>query len=109
MSLVVPIDGTLSGTTQITLVPGPTIAGRVRLLQTLSVFNKDTGSITFTLYLLNGTLLRTINQVTIAAGARWTLPESYYLDAGTKSFVAALAANPTTNPDFVGTYLEMAA
>jgi hypothetical protein len=64
------LDGTFNSTTQVDIVTAPAASTR-RIIKNITVYNRDTASITFTLkFSANGTL-RFITQITLAANASW--------------------------------------
>ena len=64
-------DGTLNGTSQVTLVSAPASSTR-RLIKTIYIENKDTAPVTLTITLNNNGTLRNIAKVTLAVGDTWS-------------------------------------
>jgi len=64
-------DGTLNGTSQVTLVSSPASSTR-RLIKTIYIENKDTAPVTLTITLNNNGTLRNIAKVTLAVGDTWS-------------------------------------
>ena len=64
-------DGTLNGTSQVTLVSAPAASTR-RLIKTIYIENKDTAPVTLTITLNNNGTLRNIAKVTLAVGDTWS-------------------------------------
>ena len=64
-------DGTLNGTSQVTLVSSPASSTR-RLIKTIYIENKDTAPVTLTVTLNNNGTLRNIAKVTLAVGDTWS-------------------------------------
>jgi len=64
-------DGTLNGTSQVTLVSAPASSTR-RLIKTIYIENKDTAPVTLTVTLNNNGTLRNIAKVTLAVGDTWS-------------------------------------
>jgi len=64
-------DGTLNGTTQVTLVASPAASTR-RLIKTIYIENGDTAPVTITVTLNNSGTLRTIAKVTLQVGDTWS-------------------------------------
>jgi hypothetical protein len=64
-------DGTLNGTTQVTLVSAPAASTR-RLIKSIFIENRDTVANTLTITLNNASTLRNIVKVTLNVGDTWT-------------------------------------
>jgi hypothetical protein len=97
-------DGTLNGTSEVTLVAAPASATR-RIVKNINISNIDTAAVTVTLQLAISSTRRTIYKVTLAAGDTLNYESVIVLDATTKSVIAKMSgAAATTNPDFVTSY-----
>lgn len=79
-------DGATNNTTEVTVVAAPASATR-RIIKYITIENRDTASITFTLSYKNNTTLRTIAQVTLASGDTWTTEGAYDTTGALKSTV----------------------
>ena len=64
-------DGTLNGTTQVTMVASPAASTR-RLIKTIYIENGDTAPVTITVTLNNSGTLRNIAKVTLQVGDTWS-------------------------------------
>lgn len=100
-------DGTLNGTTPVTVVAAPA-SGSTRSVRFVNVHNRDTASITITFQLLNGSDVRILEVMTLAAGAWWrfgTGGELLFLDTTGKSLQIKMSGAPaTTQPDWMSTW-----
>lgn len=94
-------DGTLSGTTEVELVPAPP-QGATRVVGQVFIFNRDSAQVTLTLALRNGSSLRYLWKGPVPADALFVSNDGHVLDETDKSLVAFLAGAPAaTQPDFV--------
>ena len=64
-------DGAMNGTTEVTLLSAPAASTR-RIAKSISIYNRDTASVTVTIKFDNGGTQRTIATVTLASGDTWT-------------------------------------
>jgi len=64
-------DGALNGTSQVTIVAAPA-SGAKRVIKSITIENKDTADVTFTLSYNNNGTLRTIVKITLEVGYTWT-------------------------------------
>jgi hypothetical protein len=64
-------DGALNGTSPVTIVAAPA-SGAKRVIKSITIENRDTADITFTLSYDNNSTLRTIANVTLNVGYTWT-------------------------------------
>jgi len=97
-------DGTLNGTSEVTLVAAPG-ANTTRTLAYLSIFNADTAAVTVTIKFANDAARRVLVKATLAVGQ--SLPYKYpvVMEATTKSIIAIMSgAAATTNPAFYASY-----
>ena len=69
-------DGTLNGTTPVTLVASPASSTR-RIIKTMTIENTDTAPVTITVGYLNTATTRVIAKVTLQVGDTWTTDGSY--------------------------------
>jgi len=104
-------DGTLNGTTPVTIVAAPAASTR-RLVRTITIYNADTVSATVTVSFVSGANTRIILKTTLASGATLILGntsgEIFILNATNKSMTAVLsAAITTTQPDFTSHYADV--
>jgi hypothetical protein len=76
-------DGTFNGTSGVTIVPAPSASTR-RLVKSITIENKDTAPITFTLSYDNNGTLRTIVNVTLQVGDTWTTNGTFNASGGLK-------------------------
>lgn len=63
-------DGALNGTTNATLVSAPS-SGVKRVIKSITIYNKDSASVTVYLKLLNNVTERIIEKIALAAGEVW--------------------------------------
>ena len=64
-------DGVLSGTTPVTVVSAPASSTR-RIVNTITIENNDTASVTLTIGYVNGASTRVLAKVTLQVGDTWT-------------------------------------
>lgn len=69
-------DGVLSGTTPVTVVSAPASSTR-RIVNTITVENNDTASVTLTIGYVNGANTRVLAKVTLQVGDTWTTNGAY--------------------------------
>lgn len=69
-------DGTLNGTTDVTLVSGPG-AGTRRVIKNISIYNRDSAAVQLIIKYDNGSTQRRLYVVTLAVGDTWTLDGTY--------------------------------
>jgi len=97
-------DGTLNGTTPVTVVSAPA-AGVVRTVQTIFIYNADTAAVTVTVIYDNGGADRIMLKATLQVGETLRLDGPIVLDETDTLIEAKLAGEPaTTNPSFVASY-----
>jgi hypothetical protein len=77
-------DGALNGTNSVTIVAAPAASTR-RTIKSITIENKDTAAITFTLSYNNNSTLRTIAKVTLQVGDTWTTDGTYDTNGSLKS------------------------
>lgn len=77
-------DGALNGTSSVTIVAAPAASTR-RTIKSITIENRDTAAITFTLSYNNNSTLRTIAQVTLQVGDTWTTDGTYDTNGNLKS------------------------
>jgi hypothetical protein len=107
--LEIASDGTLNGTTPVTLVSSPSAQTR-RIVKSLTIQNRDTANVTLTLNYVNGASTRQIASITLSAGDSLVCGEEdfYVLDTVNKSITAVLSSPPTTtNPDYCVAYADV--
>lgn len=100
-------DGTLNGTTNVTLVSSPA-SGTIRQVKTININNTDMAAVTVTVWFKNLTFYRVLWKGQLQPGDTWQYGDGgdvVVLDSPNKSIVAALTAPPlSTNPDFTCYY-----
>lgn len=69
-------DGILSGTTPVTVVSAPASSTR-RIVNTITIENNDTASVTLTIGYVNGANTRVLAKVTLQVGDTWTTNGAY--------------------------------
>jgi hypothetical protein len=101
-------DGSLNGTTTVTLVAAPAVNVR-RIIKSINIQNRDTASVTLTLNYVNNGNVRQIASVLLSSGDTLICGEEdfFVLDTPYKSITAILSAAPaTTNPDYCAAYAD---
>lgn len=99
-------DGVINGTVETVLIAAPASSTR-RLIRTITIRNNDASDIVVSIKLKNSSNTRIIWRGTLEPGDTWQFGEAgdiLVLDATTKSVVAVLDTNPTTNPDFTASF-----
>ncbi len=97
-------DGTLNGTTPVTVIAAPG-AGVRRIPRVISIVNTDIAAVTVTLKLVNGSNSRVLYSVQLQVGDKLNFDDPIVLDAPNKSITAVMSgAATTTNPDWTATY-----
>ncbi len=97
-------DGTLNGTTAVTVVASPAASTR-RIVKTITIQNRDTAAVTITLRFISGANTRQLAYVTLAVNEVLVWGDLIILDATNKSVTAVMSgAAATTNPDFTSHY-----
>ena len=69
-------DGTLNGTSDVTVISGPS-SGTRRVIKNLTIYNRDSSSVQLVIKYDNGSAQRRLYVVTLAAGDTWTLDGTY--------------------------------
>lgn len=95
-------DGTLNGSTEVTLVAAPAASHRI-VVKNLTIWNADTVANVIKVYVKNSTDLRYLCQITLAVGDSLVFGEEDFivLDGTGKSLRAKMGgAVTTTNPDY---------
>lgn len=99
-------QGSLNGTTPVTLVAAPGAATQ-RLVRSISIQQRDTAAVTLTVRHLKGASTYQLWSGTLQPGDTWTDETTYVLDATDESITAVLSgAAATTNPDFISSYAD---
>jgi len=98
-------NGTLNGTTEVTLVASPVVDVR-RTVYRINIKNRNASAITVTLRYKDGASTRELQTVTLQVDDRLVWEGEEVLDDTNDSITAVLAAAPTTQPDFTVTYAE---
>lgn len=100
-------DGTLSGTTPVTLVDAPS-SGNTRIVKNITIQNTDTASNAISIRYVSSGGTRKIWAGTLDSGDTLVIDEVYVLDSTTKSITAVMGSSATTsNPDFTTHYAEI--
>jgi len=82
-------DGTLSGTTDVSVVSAPA-AGYRRIIKYITIENKDTAPVTITVKYDNNGTQRTIAKVTLNVGDTWTTDGTFDTFGALKQAIATL-------------------
>ena len=99
-------NGTLNGTTAVTLVAAPAANVR-RTVINLTVMNRDTAAVTMTLRYVDGANTRQLWKGRIEIDDSFVWDREILLDDTDDSVTAVLAAAvATTQPDYVVTYAD---
>ena len=69
-------DGTLNGTSDVTIISGPA-SGTRRVIKNLTIYNRDSSSVQLVIKYDNGSAQRRLYVVTLAVGDTWTLDGTY--------------------------------
>lgn len=97
-------DGTLNGTSAVTLVPAPA-ASTARLVKTITIQNRDTVVNTITLRKVSGGGTRQLWKGDLDVGDTLIWDDVISLDDTSSSITAVMAAAATTtNPDWTSTW-----
>lgn len=89
-------DGALNGTNSVTIVAAP-VASTRRTIKSITIENKDTAAITFTLSYNNNSTLRTIAKVTLQVGDTWTTDGVYDTNGNLKTIVSSVPVSTIQN------------
>lgn len=79
-------DGTLNGTTAVTVVSAPASSTR-RIINTITVENTDTAAVTIIVGYVNGANTRTLAKVTLQVGDTWTTSGAYDTNGNLKQIM----------------------
>jgi hypothetical protein len=82
-------DGTLNGTTAVTVVSAPASSTR-RIVNTITVENTDTAAVTITVGYVNGANTRTLAKVTLQVGDTWTTSGAYDTNGNLKQIIGTV-------------------
>lgn len=82
-------DGTLNGTTAITVISAPASSTR-RVINTITVENTDTAAVTITVGYVNGANTRTLAKVTLQVGDTWTTSGAYDTNGNIKQVIGSV-------------------
>ena len=97
-------DGTLNGTTPVTLVPAPA-AATTRLPKTITIQNRDTAVVTVTLRKVSAGGTRQLWKGDLDVGDTLIWDDAVGLDDTSSSITAVMSgAAATTNPDWTSTW-----
>jgi len=89
-------DGALNGTSSVTLCSAPAASTR-RVINTITVENRDTAAVTVTIYYNNNSTLRTIAKVTLQVGDTWTTNGQYDTNGNLKTVSGTVAVANIVN------------
>ena len=89
-------DGTLNGTTSVTLIAAPAASTR-RTIKTITIENKDTAAVTLTISYNNNSTLRTIVKVTLQVGDTWTTDGQYDTNGNLKTISGTVPVSNIVN------------
>ena len=89
-------DGALNGTSSATLCAAPAASTR-RVINTITIENKDTAAVTVTVYYNNNGTLRTIAKVTLAVGDTWTTDGTYDTSGNLKTVAGTVPVASIVN------------
>lgn len=99
-------DGTLNGTTPVTLIAAPA-ASRQRVNLAITIQNRDTAVVTVEVRRVSAGGTRRIWRGDLDVSDTIVLDERIVLDATTDSITAVMsAAATTTNPDWTSSWIE---
>lgn len=77
-------DGAFNGTSSVTLCSAPASSTR-RVINSITIENKDTAAVTITIYYNNNATLRNIAKVTLQVGDTWTTDGQYDTNGNLKT------------------------
>lgn len=98
-------DGTLNGTTPVTLVPTPAASEQIAT-KTITIQNRDTAVVTVTVRKVSGGGTRQICKVDLDVDDTLIIDEVIMLDDTGSSLTAVMsAAAATTNPDWSSSFI----
>ena len=89
-------DGTLNGTSSVTLVAAPAASTR-RTIKSITIENRDTAAVTLTISYNNSSTLRTIAKVTLQVGDTWTTDGAYDTTGSLKTVGGTVAVANIVN------------
>ena len=82
-------DGAFNGSSPVTIVAAPAASVR-RVIKSITIENRDTAPITFTLSYDNSSTLRTIAQVTLQVGDTWTTNGTFDTNGNLRSALGTI-------------------
>ena len=82
-------DGAFNGSSPVTIVAAPAASVR-RVIKSITIENRDTAPITFTLSYDNSSTLRTIAQVTLQVGDTWTTNGTFDTNGNLRSTLGTI-------------------
>lgn len=85
------LDGTLNGTSVVTVVSSPAASTR-RVIKSITVNNTDTAAVTIIVKLVNGANSRVIQRVTLGVNETWTTDGTFATDGALKSGIISSLA-----------------
>lgn len=82
-------DGALNGTSPVTICSAPAASTR-RIINSITIENRDTAPVTVTISYDNNGTLRTIAKVTLAVGDTWTTDGAYDTNGNLKTIAGSV-------------------
>ena len=82
-------DGAFNGTSSVTLCSAPAASTR-RVINSITIENRDTAAVTITLYYNNNATLRVIAKVTLQVGDTWTTDGQYDTSGNLKTVIGSV-------------------
>ncbi len=89
-------DGALNGTSSVTVCAAPASSTR-RVINSITIENKDTAPVTVTIIYDNNGTLRTIAKVTLAVGDTWTTDGTYDTNGNLKTIAGMVPVSNIVN------------
>jgi hypothetical protein len=85
-------DGSLNGSTDVSVVPAPSGSNR-RVVKDITIYNGDTAAVTLFVKYDNNATQRTIAKVTLAVGDTWTTDGVFDSNGNLKTIIGAVSLN----------------
>lgn len=99
-------DGTLNGTTPVTLVPAPAASHQIAI-KSIIIMNRDTASATVTVNKVSAGGTRQISKSVLATDQTLVIDSLIILDDTGSSITAVMSgAAATTNPDWLTNWID---
>lgn len=93
-------DGVLNGTTPVTIIAAPAASTR-RIINEITIQNRDTAAVTVTVSLVSGANTRRLAKATLQVDEVWTL-EGAYDSNGAAKYVVGTGSGGSTSPNTAG-------